>query len=345
MNVTRVQQALFGLAFLFCATPAFAQEPNWAEKMFEKRSHDFGVVARGADIKHRLYFTNKYVENVRISSVTTSCGCASAEAGSQEPILSRQTGYVDISMDTRKFTHEKNSTVIITFDQPLHEVVRIPVKTYIRTDVVLTPGSVEFGSVSVGSPSERRVSVTYAGRDNWQVHEVVNRNPNLEARIQETGRGAGRVTYELFVTIKGSAAPGPFRDQITLLTDDAGSPQIPVLVEGRVEAAFTVTPEVVAFGAVNVGDRATRQLVVRGKKPFAIEKIESERTSGVFEVRLPNDRKLIHLLPLTATGTTDGESLDEEFTITIAETGETVQFKSNGKVVPSTTAANSPPAN
>ena len=43
-------------------------------------------------------------------------------------------------------------------------------------------------------------------------------------------------------------------------------------------------------------------------------------------------------------GSADGGSLDEEFTITIGGSGETVQFKALGKVVPST-AATTPSAN
>ena len=49
----------------------------------------------------------------------------------------------------------------------------------------------------------------------------------------------------------------------------------PLLVEGKVESEFTVNPEVVSFGSLSPGEKKTINVVVRGRKPFAIEKIES----------------------------------------------------------------------
>lgn len=340
MSVTRVQRTLLGVALLFCSAPAYAQELNWAEKMFEKHNHDFGIVARGADVKHRINFTNKYVETIHISDVRTSCGCASAKV-SQDLLASRETAYLEVTMDTRRESsvNKKESTVIITIDQPTHAVVRIPVTTFIRSDVVVTPGAAEFGAIPQGTGVERRISVSYAGRENWAVRNVICRNDNLDVKIRETSRGGGSVSYELTVAVKSGAPIGQLRDQVTLITDDANGSQIPVLVEGRIEAEYTITPEVVSFGAVSPGKKKTVNVVVRGKKPFSIEKIESERTSGVFEVRLPHEPRLIHVLPLTATGSEEGGSLDDEFTITIGGTGETILFKAFGRVVPETAAA------
>ena len=54
MNVKTVQMLLLGLAVLLWSAQANAQNSDWAEKMFEKTNHDFGVVARGADARYRL---------------------------------------------------------------------------------------------------------------------------------------------------------------------------------------------------------------------------------------------------------------------------------------------------
>jgi len=39
-------------------------------------------------------------------------------------------------VDTKKFTHQKDSAVTIVFDQPQYAEVRIPVKAFIRTEKV-----------------------------------------------------------------------------------------------------------------------------------------------------------------------------------------------------------------
>ncbi len=331
MKLKFVCTALWGLAACLAAAPCLAQDNDWAAKMFDKSSHDFGVVAKGADARYRLTITNKYVQTVHIESVTTSCGCTAAKP-SKDTLASRESAYVEIVMNTVRFDHDKNSSVIVRFDAPLAAEVRIPIHAYIRTDVVLTPGSAEFGAVSQGVEQERKITISYAGRDNWSIRDVINKNKDLDVKLHEVGRGAGRVNYELSVLLKPNAPVGALRGQLTLVTDDANSPQIPVLVEGKIEPEFTVTPEVVSFNILTPGEKRTVNVVVRGKKPFMIEKIESEKTSGAFEVRLPQSPKAIHVLPLTLIAPTEPGPVEEEFTLTIVGRPDPIHFKAYGKV-------------
>ena len=106
--------------------------------MFEKTSHDFGVVARGSDVSYRLKLKNKYKEDVHIADVRTTCGCSAGEPN-KTTLKSLEEAYVEIKMDTRKFTRRKDSNVIVTFDAPLYQEVTIPITAYIRTDVVVEP--------------------------------------------------------------------------------------------------------------------------------------------------------------------------------------------------------------
>ncbi len=345
MKIKTMQMLLMGLAVLTWGSSANAQSLGWAEKMFDKLDHDFGVVARGADAKYRLKITNLYAMPVHIVSVTTSCGCTAAKP-SKDTLASREVAYIEITMNTQKFTHQKDSSVTVVIDQPQSAEVRIPIHAYIRTDVVLSPGGAEFGAVAKGADSVRKIAVAYAGRGSWKVKDVVSKNPNLTAKVVETRRDATNVNYDLQVTMKASMPLGEFRDQLTIITDDAGNPYIPVLVEGRVEAEYSVSPEVVTFGTVNAGEKKTMNIVVRSKKPFMIEKIESEKTQGMFEVRLPREAKAIHIVPLTLIAPNEAGTLDELFTVTVSDSPEPITFKALAKVGPAsatTTAKTSGP--
>lgn len=330
MKIKRVQMLLAGLMFVFSATWANAQE--WARDMFEKHEHDFGVVARGSDARYRLKITNKYKDAVHIASVTTSCGCTAAKP-SQDTLASRESAYIELTMDTKKFQHQKDSSVTVVFDRPQHAEVRIPVHAYIRSDVVLTPGGAQFGGISPGADQERKIAVAYAGRGTWKIKDVINKNPNVDAKIVETRRDSQYVNYELLVTVKGTAPLGDLRDQLTLVTDDAGNPYLPVLVEARVEPEFSVSPQLVSFGSVATGEKKTMNVVVRGKKPFSIEKIESESTHGMFEVRLPKEARTTQVVPLTFIAPDEAGTLNEEFTLTISGLSQPLTFKAYGKVV------------
>jgi len=332
MKIKTVQMLLLGLAVLVSGGRAQAQDTSWAAKMFEKLEHDFGVVARGADTRYRLKITNKYQPAVHIANVTTTCGCTAAKP-SKDTLQSLETAYIEITMDTKKFQQQKDSSVTVVIDQPQYAEVRIPIHAYIRPDVVLTPGGADFGPVAKGAGQERKIGVAYAGRGSWKIKDVISKNPNIAAKVAETRRDGQYVNYDLVVTVKGSAPLGELRDQVTLVSDDAGNPYIPVLVEGRVEAEYSVSPELVSFGNVAPGAKKTMTVFVRGKRPFSIEKIESEHSQGMFEYRPPKDTRQMQAVPLTFIAPDEEQTVNEEFTVTIAGRSEPIMFKAYAKVV------------
>jgi hypothetical protein len=321
-----------------CAASTQAQELSWAEKMFDKRTHDFGVVARGADTRYRFVVTNLYRDSVHISDVRTTCGCTAAKP-TKHSLASRESAHIEVTMNTRKFMRRKDSNLIVTFDQPQYAEVRIPLTAYIRTDVVLSPGGVKFGAVDHGTESRRTIKIDYAGRSDWSIRDVRSRNKHVTYRLTEKQRSTGRVTYELEALLDASAPAGDFRDQMILVTDDANNPHVPVLVEGRVEADFTITPAVVSLGTLVPGQQKTVSVVLRGKKPFAIEKVECESSQEAFKIRLPKNVRQVHVVPITVTPPDVAGKFSELFLVTIAGRAEPITFRAYGRIA-TTTAGN-----
>ncbi len=313
---------------------ADAQDQQWAQKMFEKLEQDFGVVPSNADLKYRLKITNKYKETVHIAGVASSCSCTAGKP-SKDTLASEETAYIDVTMDTRRFRGLKETVVTVTFDQPIPAQVQIPVRAFINPDLLINPGAAEFGQVAKGTDRLLRLAVGYNGRGISSIQEAVCKNPNIDVKLVEAGRQAVNINYELHVTIKGTAPLGDIRDQVILVTDDPNNRNIPVLVEAKIEPEFVVTPDLVTFGVLHPGERKTMNIYIRSNKrqPFAIEKIESEKTAGTFETRIPKEAKDLHLLPLTFIAPKEAGPVNEEFTVTIAGTTETVTFSALGKVV------------
>lgn len=327
-GLTAVLATLLMQANLFAA----GQSTEWAMKMFEETSHNFGVVARGSDVQHRIKVTNIYEETVHISSVKTSCGCTAAKP-SQDTLQSLETAYIEIVMDTKKFTRQKDSSVIITFDAPQHAEVRIPISAYIRTDVVTEPGSVNFGTIDQGAGAVRTIDINYAGRPDWKVVGVENLPDYLTAETQEVSRNAQGVHYTLKVSLNSNTPVGSFRGLINLITDDASNPRVPLLVEGDVASDIVVNPGVVSLGVLSPGQQKTVNVVIRGKKPFKIGKVECETDLNAFQVQMPQDEKMVHVLPLTISTPEGAGTLVEQFTVTIDGREELVTFKAMCKVV------------
>lgn len=335
MTFAAIRNCSFGMLMLLLAGNAHAQPPGWAHVLFERNDFDFGVVAKNSEARYRIKLTNPGNDIVHIVGARTGCACAHARALT-DTLGPGETGYIEVTFDTKKFEKLRETAVIVSFDRPMRADVQIPVKVYIRTDVHITPGEAAFGTMMKGTSAERRLNIAYAGRPGWSIKEVVNRSKHLQVQLHETSRLGGSVNYDLAVIVLPTVPPGDFREQLILVTDDVGDPQVPVLVEGRVEAEYYVVGDLIDFGTVGIGERRTKNLVVRGRQPFAIETIESERTAGVFEVRLPKEIKSTHVLPFTVIAPSEPGTLSEEFSITIKGGAEPVTFKAHCRVVPIT---------
>jgi hypothetical protein len=323
------------LVWMTATVAASAQDLNWAQKMFDKQNVDFGVVARGAVCSTRLAVRNIYQETIQITNVSTSCGCSAAKPSANQ-IPSGQEAYIEISMDTQRFMRKKDSAALVTLVEPtkgLRQEVRIPLSVYIRTDVVFTPGSVIFGTVDQGQSAQRKISLNYAGRSDWKVLKIRSPKSYYTAEAVETSRSNGLVNYDILVTLQPDAPAGTLRDQLTLITDDQNSPEVPLPVEARVESEFTVQPEFWALGTVAAGTTKTTNVVIKGRKPFKIDKIEGSTADERFKVKLPADEKAVHVLPLTFTAPMETGEIDELFTITIPGRPEPITFRAKGKVV------------
>lgn len=310
---------------------------NWAEKMFSELSYDFGSVARGADARHKIEVTNLYEETIRISNVGTTCGCTAAEPDRKE-LKTGETAHIEVVMNTVKFQKEKNSNVdvTLTFDGRTFKTVRIPIRAYIRPDVVLQPGRADFGSVEIGQGAEKSVQIAYAGRDDWQITDVTSANDMIDAVLRETARGNGRVDYNLTVSVSADAPPGAIRDRIVLTTNDERSPEVEVLVEAEVVADIVVNPTTIELGTLQPGDTKTMSVVVRGRRPFSIDKIECESERDCFKVRLGKDLRNVHVLPLTVTAPEESGEFSETFYLTVDGREEPVVFTARGVIATAT---------
>ncbi len=297
-----VRKAYLGL-FVVCLVGAClsggdASGQEWAQKMFKVTRHDFGQVAKGAKTEFAFELSNIYMEDVHITGVRSSCGCTTPRI-EKDLLKTYEKGAIIAKYNTHAFTGSKGATLTVTFDKPFRATVRLSVSGVIRSDVVIDPNSVQLGSIDQGSPTERRVTVTRSGRSNWQITGVNSTNPHLTARVEPRGRQYGRVSYDLFVRLDDEAPVGYLKNHLMLMTNDRHLSQVPVLVEGHVQSAITVSPAQLFMGVVEPGKRVTKRLVVRGKKPFKILSIGCEDASFEFDATISDEAKSIHVVPVT----------------------------------------------
>lgn len=274
-------------------TTASAQD--WARKMFDATSHDFGMVARGSKIEHRFKIKNLYEEDVHIAAVRSSCGCTTPEV-TVRTLKTFETSELVATFNTRDFLGQRSATLTITFDQPFYAETQVQIAGYVRSDVVLDPSSIEFGTVEAQSVREQRVAVSYAGRNDWRILEARSPHDYLTTQIREITRAPGQVEYELLVRLAEGAPAGYLQDYLTLVTNDSRAPEFPVAVSARIQAAVSVSPGTLVFGVLTPGQTVAKKLVVRGQTPFRIVSVDCPQ-AGI-QCDLPEEAKTVHVLPV-----------------------------------------------
>jgi hypothetical protein len=308
---------------------------EWAKQLFTISKIDFGVIATGSDSKKFVRVKNVLSETVVIQDATTTCGCSVATP-SKNVLQPNEEAIIEVTMNTRRFKRRKDSNVIVRFTKPSFAEVRIPITAYIRTDVVFDPGMVQFGNLEMGKGGKRQVKIAYAGRPDWVIKKLEVKNQFLSASFNEKSRNGGRVDYTLDVMLNENTPMGRFRDLVILVTDDKNNPYVPLLVEANIEPDVVVTPGIVALNTIAPGQQIRKQVVIRGKVPFEIEKIESVNGLEGFQYIRPKKVSQVHVVPFSLTPTNTVGKFEETFNIWISGRPQPVTFKATGEVLGNT---------
>jgi hypothetical protein len=293
-----VFRTMFAAGAVALAFASSAVAEDWATKMFDETRHDFGKVARGAKVEYHFKFRNLYVEDLHVASVRTSCGCTSPRV-SQDTLKTYEEASVIAHFNTDTFSGQRGATLTVVFDKPYYAEVQLRVDGYIRTDVVLSPSGVDFGTLDVGQTAERDLTVSYSGRSDWRITGVKSGSKYVAAEANEISRVGGQVKYGLKVKLNPDAPPGYVQEQIVLLTNDARAPELPIDVEGKLAPALVVSPSSLFLGIVPAGQKVTKQIVVQGKRPFKIIDVKADAKN--FEFKKSDAAKVVHLVPVTFT--------------------------------------------
>ena len=287
--------------FAFSCVDVSAQD--WAKKMFTVTSHNFGTVARGSKTIFRFEVQNKYDDDLHIRGVRTSGGCTTPSI-EKATLKTWEKGAIVAKFNTDSFLGSKDATITVTIDKPFRAEVQLSVKGNIRGDVVLTPGSIQLGSVDQGELSTAKIHINYAGKSNWQIIDVRSANPALAVELVQTNRSTARAGYDLVVRLKEGAPVGFIQGPLTIVTNDSYDPNITLPVEGKINPAVTVAPAALSLGELAVGETVQKKIIVRAKKPFIITSIRCEDKCFEF-AELPKEAKKLHFLPVTFTAGED----------------------------------------
>ena len=272
--------ALF-IALLSSSLGVQATRADWTDTVFPEKTHDFGIVAVAAKTEKEFKVYNPYGQAMHIREVRASCGCTTPIV-LDHYIQPQSTGTIIARFNTSTFTGKRGATLTVIIDQPFYAEARLQVNGYIRSDMVFHPGQLTFDRVQQGESQTRTTKVLYAGKNEWQIVDVVSNKPWVMAKATQLSRGNGRVDYEISAVVREDAPVGDFRDELIVMTNDRGMPRVPLSIQGKVESALSISPQSIALGTVKPGQSIIKRIVIRSQEPVLIQSIECEGWSVAF---------------------------------------------------------------
>jgi hypothetical protein len=289
---------------LFVITSVGSAQPSgaWADKLFSNElTHDFGVVPRGAQLKHSFKITNIYKVPLEITDVRVSCGCLKAEPNTKV-IQPNETAMLNITMDGRQFNGLKIIRIAVTVGPKYISTATLTVSANARGDAAFNPKEIDFGNHQRGNAATRPIDIEYTGSmSDWRVVEIVkNSSAPFELKVEELPRlvnSAARRGYRIHATMKSDAPPGAFKQEVILKTNDPTSPMLTFQVVGNVQAGLTVAPNPIALGRMKVSESQTKKVFVRAARPFRITAVDGQG-DGI-KVETPNREDTTQVLTVT----------------------------------------------
>ena len=165
-------------------------------------------------------------------------------------------------------------------DRPNPVEIDLNLTCFIRTDIDLTPGQIDFGTVRRSDkPSSAALTLTYHGiKPGWEIVQMKTQSVKVKAVAEKLNRAVGGLNqWTVTATLQPDLANGYFKDEITLLTNDSPPQPIPISVVANIHSAVRVTPSIINFGPVRSGQSVSKTVHVRSSSPFTITKLEADR--------------------------------------------------------------------
>lgn len=292
--------ALSGAMVVVCTVANFVSAQSLTEQIIPaaQRAHDFGSVARAAKTEHRFEIRNPFKQPMHLSSISASCGCTTPIIETQI-IQPGETGSVLARFNTGTFSGDRKASLNLTIDQPSFMQLQLNVKGYIRTDIVINPGELNFGTVPEGESKEIEANVEYAGRNDWKITGLQTNSSVISATFEETQRANGRVAYKIKAKLSPDGQTGAQSTMITLQTNDNRLKSVPLAVSAQIQAPLSVSPTSVALGEMKPGQPVTQRILVRGTQPFQIVDVQLPDMQVSFEPS--KEAKAVQFLNVTIT--------------------------------------------
>lgn len=234
---------------------------------------NFGTLPKGSLAVHHFTITNIYQVPMQVTHIRRSCECLKAFPP-QKVLQPNESAEFVVTLDTAQFTGPNAQSMFVTFGPQHYSTAVLRFETVSRPDVMLSPGSVQFGTLARGSKVTQAITLEYSGKQtDWRLTEIIRPSADIDVEVKELSRGFLGVKYQVLVSLKPTLAPGQLSEQLNFKTNDPQMPIVNLNIGGNILAAINPSKDRIVFGKVKVGESRQETIIVRGIDSFTLEAI------------------------------------------------------------------------
>lgn len=232
------------------APKIFCAKPNW----------DFGMVDEGPDITHDFIIRNIGKGPMKITGVSTSCGCTAAflkKAGTKKdeaaamPVTLRPggRGTIKVTFHTQGRPGHPAKDITVASDDPVNPNYRLHIDMYVVREVDVQPSYLSFSDHKQGVAAPVTVKVLGKPGKNLKVLSAIPAN----GIVTITGLAPYRDIdqnlsgYSFLVDVPLNQPIGNFSDKVLIKTDDPKKPEVEAQVTGEVVGPVRYSSQTMTF--------------------------------------------------------------------------------------------------
>jgi hypothetical protein len=272
--------ALVFLLSLSCgkSTPRY-EGPHLA---FDIAKVDFGTMDQMGEQTKEVSFKNQGNQVLEIKEVKTSCGCTAA-LPSDRVIDPGETGILKVTFKSGKSIGDIEKVITVLTNDPTLPETKLPVVAYVKTDITMSPRTLDFGEVKLGQEAFAEAKLVSETGSPFEITFVEADTASFTYTLTPFEE-AGKPGYTVKVGLKVMKRPQSFYKRIVLRTDNTRCPLFHLPVVANVLGNMKVEPKAIMLqGATGTGEQV-RKVSVTALEGASVHLLGVETTKGIVEV-------------------------------------------------------------
>lgn len=238
------------------AQPRITVEPELLElgvlQQFETRDLQVTIRNDGSDL-------------LEIRDIESTCGCTVPELATTELAPGAST-VMDVHFNSKTFQGKQVKYVHIYSNDPRRPSVDLILTADIKVPLYMEPGKAQIAFPTVPSGESRTVTYTFRTEDVHSLEITPQAWPQAWLDVKVRPGGKANEALVDFI-IRQDAAPGRFREPVTLATNVPAVPRVNLSADVKIISDVVVTPERVNLRMVRSEQKLSTRVRVAAYRP------------------------------------------------------------------------------